>query len=166
MNDVPVRLGDFQLNRLKAAVRAVHGLVCHYCNEHGDTVDHVAARSSGGADAAENMVVACKSCNSSKGRWPLDDECLCVALDKAARLAPEVERLLSDPAFIGVEQKGHRLALMLTDAELEQLDDWRFKNRCPSRAEAVRAIIRLGYQELSTRAHVAARTPAPGRAPA
>lgn len=38
-----LKLGDYQLNRLKAAVRAVHGLVCHYCDEHGDTVDHVVA---------------------------------------------------------------------------------------------------------------------------
>jgi hypothetical protein len=37
-----------------------------------------------------------------------------------------------------------RLQIMLTDEELLLLDDWRFKTRMPSRAAAVRELLRRG----------------------
>jgi hypothetical protein len=37
-----------------------------------------------------------------------------------------------------------RLQLMLTDRELEVLDDWRFAKRMPSRAAAIRELLRRG----------------------
>jgi hypothetical protein len=37
-----------------------------------------------------------------------------------------------------------RLQIMLTEAELRALDDWRFKFRLPSRASAVRELLRKG----------------------
>lgn len=37
-----------------------------------------------------------------------------------------------------------RLQIMLTDRELEVLDDWRFAQRMPSRAAAVRELLRRG----------------------
>ena len=37
-----------------------------------------------------------------------------------------------------------RLQIMLDSQELKALDDWRFKKRMPSRAAAVREIIRRG----------------------
>lgn len=37
-----------------------------------------------------------------------------------------------------------RLQVMLTDAELEEIDNWRFENRMPTRAAAVRELLRLG----------------------
>ena len=37
-----------------------------------------------------------------------------------------------------------RLQIMLDDAELAAIDDYRFKNRIPSRAAAVRQLLRLG----------------------
>lgn len=41
---------------------------CHYCNVGGAmTIDHVVPRSMGGGNSADNIVLACKSCNSSKG---------------------------------------------------------------------------------------------------
>ncbi|QIG50101.1 hypothetical protein G5V57_21685 [Nordella sp. HKS 07] len=39
-----------------------------------------------------------------------------------------------------------RLQIMLDAKELKALDDWRFKKRMPSRAAAVREIIRRGLQ--------------------
>jgi hypothetical protein len=39
-----------------------------------------------------------------------------------------------------------RLQIMLDDAELAAIDDYRFKNRMPSRAAAVRELLRLGMQ--------------------
>ena len=41
-------------------------------------------------------------------------------------------------------QRGERLQIMLADEELAALDDFRFKNRMPSRASAIREILRRG----------------------
>ena len=41
-------------------------------------------------------------------------------------------------------ERGERLQIMLAANELEALDDFRFKNRLPSRASAVREILRRG----------------------
>lgn len=40
--------------------------------------------------------------------------------------------------------RGERLQIMLTEAEVKALDDWRFSRRMPSRAAAVRELLRLG----------------------
>ena len=46
---------------------------------------------------------------------------------------------------VGVEQsRGDRLQIMLTAAELVALDDWRFSRRMPSRAAAVRELLKRG----------------------
>ena len=42
------------------------------------------------------------------------------------------------------ELRGERLQLMLTPDELTALDDFRFKHRMPSRAAAVRELLRRG----------------------
>lgn len=39
-----------------------------------------------------------------------------------------------------------RLQIMLTNEELEALDDWRFQRRMPSRAAAVRELLKRGLQ--------------------
>jgi hypothetical protein len=40
--------------------------------------------------------------------------------------------------------RGERLQIMLTPEELRLLDDFRFQNRMPSRAAAVRELLRRG----------------------
>ena len=40
--------------------------------------------------------------------------------------------------------RGERLQIMLTDEELAALDDWRFRQRMPSRAAAVRELLKRG----------------------
>jgi hypothetical protein len=40
--------------------------------------------------------------------------------------------------------RGERLQIMLNDDELRALDDWRFKRRMPSRAAAVRELLKRG----------------------
>jgi hypothetical protein len=37
-----------------------------------------------------------------------------------------------------------RLQIMLTDDELKAIDDWRFERRMPTRASAVRELLRRG----------------------
>jgi hypothetical protein len=41
-------------------------------------------------------------------------------------------------------QRGERLQIMVEDGELRALDDFRFTNRMPSRAAAVRELLRRG----------------------
>jgi hypothetical protein len=40
--------------------------------------------------------------------------------------------------------RGERLQIMLTDDELKAVDDWRFERRMPSRASAVRELLKRG----------------------
>lgn len=40
--------------------------------------------------------------------------------------------------------RGERLQIMLTDTELAAVDDWRFARRMPSRASAVRELLKRG----------------------
>ncbi len=40
--------------------------------------------------------------------------------------------------------RGERLQIMLTGEELEAVDNWRFKRRMPSRASAVRELLKRG----------------------
>ena len=40
--------------------------------------------------------------------------------------------------------RGERLQIMLTDDELRAVDDWRFEARMPSRASAVRELLKRG----------------------
>jgi len=46
--------------------------------------------------------------------------------------------------------RGERLQIMLTDEELVALDDWRFDKRMPSRAAAVRELLKRGLAENRT----------------
>jgi hypothetical protein len=40
--------------------------------------------------------------------------------------------------------RGERLQIMLSQDELDLVDDWRFKKRMPSRASAVRELLKRG----------------------
>jgi hypothetical protein len=43
-------------------------------------------------------------------------------------------------------QRGERLQLMLDEGELRALDDFRYANRMPSRAAAIRELLRRGLE--------------------
>jgi hypothetical protein len=45
---------------------------------------------------------------------------------------------------MGELARGERLQIMLSDDELAALDDWRFAKRMPSRASAVRELLKRG----------------------
>ena len=44
--------------------------------------------------------------------------------------------------------RGHRLQIMLPPQEVRKVDDWRFMQRMPSRAAAVRALLKLGLASI------------------
>lgn len=52
------------LSRRAVFVRDEH--TCQYCGRTAENVDHVIPRSKGGAHTWDNVVAACKSCNSRK----------------------------------------------------------------------------------------------------
>ena len=43
-----------------------------------------------------------------------------------------------------------RLQIMLDEEELAAIDDWRFKQRMPSRASAIRELLRIALQTKTT----------------
>jgi len=45
---------------------------------------------------------------------------------------------------MGELTRGERLQIMLTNDELVALDDWRFRKRMPSRASAIRELLKRG----------------------
>jgi hypothetical protein len=46
---------------------------------------------------------------------------------------------------------------MLDDAELAAIDDWRFKQRMPSRAAAIRQLLQVGLAESGSKPATAGR---------
>lgn len=45
---------------------------------------------------------------------------------------------------MGELKRGERLQIMLTEEELKAVDDWRFGARMPSRASAIRELLKRG----------------------
>lgn len=43
-------------------------------------------------------------------------------------------------------KRTEKLQIMLDDEELQAIEDWRFENRLPSRAAAIRELIRRGLK--------------------
>lgn len=66
------------LKRIKAKLfDGAHRKECFYCRTalpfDKATVDHVIPKSGGGSTSIANSVVACKKCNSKKGRKDFDE---------------------------------------------------------------------------------------------
>ncbi|MDP9296180.1 MAG: HNH endonuclease [Actinomycetota bacterium] len=50
----------------RRAIFARDGWVCQYCGQAAENLDHVTPRSRGGGHTWENVVAACRRCNSRK----------------------------------------------------------------------------------------------------
>lgn len=60
---------------------------------------------------------------------------------------PATDRLrLSPMTHDDAKKRTERLQLMLDDEELKAIDEWRFENRMPSRAAAIRELLRRGLK--------------------
>lgn len=60
--------------RLRAAVLAEYGTVCHLCGMPGaDSPDHVIPRHLGGSDDLANLRPSHRSCNYARQDRPLDE---------------------------------------------------------------------------------------------
>lgn len=53
-------------------------------------------------------------------------------------------QLTSEGIMPATRERAERLQIMLSPEELSALDDFRFRNRMPSRASAIREILRRG----------------------
>jgi hypothetical protein len=60
------------------------------------------------------------------------------------RFMVEVREQDLERGAVSEETRGERLQIMLTAEELTALDDWRYSRRMPSRAAAVRELLRRG----------------------
>ena len=83
LNDGTMQIGTmFEDERLKLLGERL----CVYCGDpSADTADHLIPRIRGGSDAGENLVLACRSCNSSKGAMDV------MAWHKAMQQFPTLE---------------------------------------------------------------------------
>lgn len=94
--------------KVVAAVLDVYGRRCVYCGDPEiDALDHKVPRSKGGADVFENLVPACKACNSHK-TWRTVDEW-------AAAMAREIEEMqvrisVFEARLEGINQMSERRA--------------------------------------------------------
>jgi len=91
-----------RLGKIARAIKARDGYRCVYCGATAESsgahlhLDHLVPRVKGGADVAENLVLACRSCNSARHDMPLAAWCRLRSLDprrirrQAARPLPEV----------------------------------------------------------------------------
>lgn len=61
------------------------------------------------------------------------------------------------------EPKDVRLPVMVTRSEAEAIDAWRFENRIPSRAEAMRELMRRGLEAKPPRKRKGRRDDAQGQ---
>lgn len=60
--------------------------VCQYCSQPAENVDHVVARSRGGAHTWENVVACCRRCNLRKGdRTPAEAGLMLLSRPRAPR---------------------------------------------------------------------------------
>lgn len=63
-------LSTAKWRKVRAEIISERGAVCEYCGTDCSdypTIDHIKAASRGGTSEKDNLVVACKPCNSRKG---------------------------------------------------------------------------------------------------
>jgi len=99
---VPFRV---QAPLTRRAVFARDGWICQYCGAPAENLDHVVPKSKGGEHTWENVVAACRRCNSRKENRPPEDAGLRLARRPFApadgfrlslgRLEPEWEPFLA-----------------------------------------------------------------------
>ena len=76
----------------RLAIYDKSGYRCHYCGTcltyDTATIDHIIARENGGQNNDENLVMACRSCNSRKNKKTLEEFRLFISLNN--KTAPVV----------------------------------------------------------------------------
>ncbi|MGD8792899.1 MAG: HNH endonuclease [Anaerolineae bacterium] len=116
---------------LRQSIRALYGFRCGYCSvtetESGGQleIDHFLPRSQGGQDTLDNLVYACRACNSFKGDyWPPPGASpdLILLHPRKDDLSMHIDSL-PDGRLIGLTKRGwfHIQRLRLNRAQLIEL---------------------------------------------
>lgn len=86
--------------RLRFEILKRDNYTCRYCRSKDNelTVDHVIPQALGGADKPENLVAACKDCNSGKTSTNLDDPTVTQVTDAAIARGKRFREILSAEA--------------------------------------------------------------------
>lgn len=93
---IPYRSG-MKLTRRNIVLR--DNFTCQYCGKYGDTVDHIHPRSKGGQHVWENVVCACKRCNSKKSDRLLSE------IGWKLRTSPAVPKYFNVASALGGSRK-------------------------------------------------------------
>jgi HNH endonuclease len=82
--------------RLRFEILRRDGFVCRYCGAQAPdvelTVDHVTPKALGGRDEPENLVAACRPCNTGKSSSGPDEHHVAQVADDALRWAAAMKR--------------------------------------------------------------------------
>jgi 5-methylcytosine-specific restriction endonuclease McrA len=79
-----------RLGRVARQIKERDGHACVYCGATAESsgsalhLDHLIPRAAGGLDVAENLVLACRSCNCARHDLPLPAWCRAKGLDARA----------------------------------------------------------------------------------
>ena len=82
----------------------------------------------------------CYGTNSGNVSYSKIFECLDFQWLQGLIKAPEIDR----KPHVPTPKRTEKLQIMLDDEELKVIDDWRFEHRMPTRAAAIRELIRRG----------------------
>jgi 5-methylcytosine-specific restriction endonuclease McrA len=94
-----------RLGKLARRIKARDGHRCQYCSATAESsgsalhLDHLVPRSAGGEDTAENLVLACRSCNCARHDMPLAQWVRVAGLSRTARqIRAQAARVLPEVA--------------------------------------------------------------------
>ena len=88
-----------RLGKVARQIKARDGHCCRYCAATAESsgaplqLDHLDAKSEGGADVASNLVLACRFCNRQKSNMPLVAWCSLRSIDETALRAHAAQPL-------------------------------------------------------------------------
>ncbi len=89
----------FVTPNVRRAIISFYNGACQYCGAAGaDQIDHIHPVTCGGADAIENLTLACRWCNARKGAMVLDPMASAIAAARAVRSSSRILALLSPGA--------------------------------------------------------------------
>lgn len=110
--------------RLRYEILRRDNHTCRYCGGVAPdvvlTVDHVQPTALGGSDLPENLVAACKDCNSGKTSAKPDDGHVAAVSEDALKWAGRMRKLLADAAIDILALQEQR------DAFLQAWEGWTF----------------------------------------
>lgn len=131
---------------VRKAILEAHDYVCHYCGKDATEIDHIKSVKHGGDDSLTNLIAACASCNQSKNTHILPEDQTQAAIAAAQQVAIILEKKFPD-----YDGKVHYTpsdtipkTIGLHNDMWDAVANYRYDNRIPTLAEAIRWLIEAG----------------------